>query len=257
MIKLIKIFSILLVVLFSISSCNNDDDNNVMSVVDAKYTFVKESTTPGKVLFFNTSENSDSYSWSFGDGTTSTVKNPIKTYAVTGDYTVTLTVTNTTTGETDTFSSVVSVYIFAGGMVLNGNFTSGVTPWTFGTTNPIASSLLVTENGNTYFSINVTAAGNSYDVNLSQTGMNMTSGKTYRLTFDAWSSVNRSIVVGIGLSGAPWTNQSVTQNITTSVQSYSKDLVANFTSTNSRIIFDLGAAIGKVNIDKVTLNVLP
>ena len=65
------------------------------------------------------------------------------------------------------------------------------------------------------------------------------------------------MIVGIGLSGNPFTNQSVTRNLTTSVQSFSIDLVANFTNTNSRVIFDMGAAIGRVNIDNVTLNEIP
>ena len=211
--------------------------------------------------FINTTSNTDnttnSFHWDFGDGTTSTLKNPTKIYTVTGDYVVTLTSQNSKNGALETYSSTVSLYIFAGGLVSNGNFETGTTPWLLGVASPITSNLLVTENGNTYFSIPVNAAGNPYDVNLSQIGLTMTQGVTYRLTFDAWSDVNRAIVVGIGLSGAPFTNQSVNKNLTTSVQSFSVDLQANFTSTNSRVIFDLGAAVGKVNIDNVTLNVLP
>jgi PKD repeat protein len=39
-------------------------------------------------------ETADSYAWTFGDGTTSTLKDPVKTYASYGTYTVTLAVTN-------------------------------------------------------------------------------------------------------------------------------------------------------------------
>lgn len=45
------------------------------------------------VDFTNTSQNGISYSWDFGDGSNSTDANPIHTYAVTGNYNVTLTVT--------------------------------------------------------------------------------------------------------------------------------------------------------------------
>jgi len=256
MIKSIKSFGLLVVVLFNLTACSTDDDTIAKADVDAKYTYVKESS-PGKVTFINTSENADSYIWDFGDNTKSTLENPVKTYTQTGEYTVTLSAKNNTTGTTKTYSSNVSIFVFAGGLITNGNFDSGVAPWTLGTINPIPSELLITENGNTYFSVNVTAAGNPYDVNLSQKGINMEQGKTYRLTFDAWASVDRSIVIGIGLSSDPWTNQAVTQNITTSVQTYTKDLVANFSNANSRVIFDLGAAVGTVNIDNVILIALP
>ncbi|MDP2159588.1 MAG: carbohydrate binding domain-containing protein [Flavobacterium sp.] len=253
--KSIKIVS-LLFVFISFLACDSDDNTIENNKLSAGYTFVREAS-PGMITFINTSENADSYEWNFGDGTTSMLKNPVKTFTQTGEYTVTLTSENNQTGATDTFSSTVSIFVFQGGLVTNGNFESGTAPWTFGVVNAIAPSLLVTENGNTYFSINVAAAGNPFDVNLSHKGITMTQGKTYRLTFDAWSDVNRTMVVGIGLSNDPWTNQVVTQNLTTAFQNFSIDLVANFTNNNARIIFDMGAAIGRVNIDNVTLNELP
>ncbi len=47
------------------------------------------------VQFNDTSINSPvSWLWDFGDGTTSTLQNPLHTYATIGNYTVTLTVAN-------------------------------------------------------------------------------------------------------------------------------------------------------------------
>jgi PKD repeat protein len=255
MYKSIKIVS-LLVVFLSFLSCDSDDDSVQNNALSSGYTYVREASA-GVITFINTSENADTYVWDFGDGTTSIIKDPVKTYTQTGEYVVNLTAKNNKTGEVKSYSSTISIFVFQGGLVSNGNFESGTSPWKFGVTNAIAPSLLVTQGGNTYFSINVAAAGNPYDVNLSHVGINMIQGKTYRLTFDAWSNVNRTMIVGIGLSGNPFTNQSVTRNLTTSVQSFSIDLVANFTNTNSRVIFDMGAAIGRVNIDNVTLNEIP
>ena len=255
MYKSIKIVS-LLVVFLSFLSCDSDDDSVQNNTLSSGYTYVREAS-PGVITFINTSENADTYVWDFGDGTTSIIKDPVKTYTQTGEYVVNLTAKNNKTGEVKSYSSTISIFVFQGGLVSNGNFESGTSPWKFGVTNAIAPSLLVSQGGNTYFSINVAAAGNPYDVNLSHVGINMIQGKTYRLTFDAWSNVNRTMIVGIGLSGNPFTNQSVTRNLTTSVQSFSIDLVANFTNTNSRVIFDMGAAIGRVNIDNVTLNEIP
>jgi PKD repeat protein len=254
--KSIKFVSILLVLIHFISCDLSDEQEIAMGETIAKYTYVKENT-PGRVSLINTSENADTYLWDFGDSTTSTLKNPVKTYTVTGDYTVTLTATNSNSGVVKTFSSTISVFIFQGGLIINGDFESGTTPWTLGVSNALPSTLITTQSGNKYFSIPVNAIGNPFDVNLSHTGLNLIQNTTYRLTFDAWSDVNRTVVVGIGLSGAPFTNQSVTRNLTTTVQNFTIDLVANFTSTNSRVLFDLGAALGRVNIDNVTLNPLP
>ena len=254
--KSIKILSLFFTIISFIACDNSDDDVVNQNELVAKYTYVKEST-PGKVSFINTSENADSFEWDFGDNTISTIQNPVKTYMQTGEYTVILTAINSTTGVISTYTSNVSIFVFAGGLVMNGNFESGTSPWTSGVASAISPSLLVSDGGNTYFTVNVTAAGNPYDVNLSHKGINIIQGKTYRLTFDAWSNVNRSMVVGIGLSGNPWTNITAISNLTTTVQNFSVDLVANFANNNSRVIFDLGAAIGRVNIDNVTLNELP
>ena len=254
--KSIKIVSLIFVFLSFIACDNSGDDVVNQNELFAKYTYVKESM-PGKVSFINTSSNADRFEWDFGDNTTSTIKNPIKTYTQTGEYTVKLTARRSATGTSSSFTSIVSIYVFEGGLITNGDFETGTAPWTLGVTNAIPSVLLATNNGNTYFSIPVNAAGNPYDVNLSQVGLELTQGTTYRLTFEAWSDVNRSMIVGIGLSGPPYTNQSVTRDLTPTVQDFSIDLVANFTNTNSRVIFDLGASIGRVNIDNVKLNPLP
>lgn len=253
--KSIKLFS-LLFVLISIFGCDiSDEDIKTPGETVAKYTFVRDAVA-GKITFLNTSENADSFIWDFGDQTSSALKNPVKTFSETGDYEVILSVINSKTGATSTFKSTISVFIFQGGLITNGDFESGINSWLFGVTNPMPVGWLVTQNGNTYASVNIAMAGQPFDVNISQKGINMTAGTTYRLTFDAWSDVNRTLVVGIGLSGGAFTNQSVTRNLTTTVQSFSIDLVANFTSVNSRVLFDMGGAVGRVNIDNVTLNPL-
>jgi PKD repeat protein len=51
-------------------------------------------TAPCVVSFVNTSTNATSYSWNFGDGGSSFSTNPSHTYSIGGDFTVTLTATN-------------------------------------------------------------------------------------------------------------------------------------------------------------------
>lgn len=84
------------------------------------------------VLFNNNSENGSSYLWEFGDDSTSTEESPVHVYAVDGDYTVTLTVTNecgsaestalvstTTIGINDAEEANFSLYPIPASTVLN------------------------------------------------------------------------------------------------------------------------------------------
>ncbi|AQS92816.1 hypothetical protein BXQ17_01490 [Polaribacter sp. BM10] len=147
----------------------------------------------------------------------------------------------------------VSLIIGKGNVLNNSDFENGSESWLIGVDDN-SSAPVVTDNGNTYYSVNVTAAGNPYDVNLSQK-VEIVQGNTYTLTFDAWSDVNRPIIAGIGLSAAPWSNTAETVNITTEVTTYSVTLTAtDFGATDARVIFDLGAAVGQVNIDNVSLS---
>jgi PKD repeat protein len=58
------------------------------------------------VLFTNTSENDDSYSWTFGDGGSSSDESPVHVYDEPGDYVISLTVTNDC--GSDTYTTTIS-----------------------------------------------------------------------------------------------------------------------------------------------------
>jgi PKD repeat protein len=70
----------------------------------ASFTYVMQQDT---AVFTNTTIGATSYSWDFGDKTTSTDKDPVHVYATSGSYTVTLTATNE--GGTKTYSEVLSI----------------------------------------------------------------------------------------------------------------------------------------------------
>ena len=104
-IKNISVFSLLVVSLLVVTSCEDNEEgvtnpNVEVTSASARFTKAKQGKT---VSFINLSENTTSYSWDLGDGTTSTLVNPEKRYA-NGNYTVTLTASNDN-GETSTASS--------------------------------------------------------------------------------------------------------------------------------------------------------
>lgn len=72
------------------------------------------------------------YSWTFGDGGTSTAASPSHTYAAAGTYTVTETVTESGTGKTASKSATVTVSSgsTSSQLLLNTGFESGTTSWT-------------------------------------------------------------------------------------------------------------------------------
>jgi len=139
---------------------------------------------------------------------------------------------------------------FDDGLLTNGNFEAGVSPW-IGNAANVTAELLGCNASQANFA-NVEAAGNSFDVNLSQV-VAITQGETYTLTFKAKSDVSRTILAGIGLNEAPWTNTAESVSLTTDWQTYTLVHTANFDSANSRVLFDMGADTGVVIIDEVSL----
>jgi PKD repeat protein len=75
-------------------------------------------TLYGAINFDNNSNGASSYSWDFGDGETSNLKDPIHRYDTYGDYEVVLVATNTL-GCTDTAKQIIHVDYFKGLFVPN------------------------------------------------------------------------------------------------------------------------------------------
>ena len=72
-----KSYYILIVVaILLLLGCKEDDDANALPVI-ANFTFTVDGDT---VTFLNASEQATAFLWDFGDGSTSTETNPIKTY---------------------------------------------------------------------------------------------------------------------------------------------------------------------------------
>ncbi|MDX2003384.1 MAG: PKD domain-containing protein [Chitinophagales bacterium] len=91
------------------------DDTSVAVIVNdpkADFTYTTSCQNAGTYQFTDASINADTYFWDFGDSQTSTQQNPLHTYTQTGTYTVTLTVTNFTTGCTAVKTVTLTVSVF-------------------------------------------------------------------------------------------------------------------------------------------------
>lgn len=78
----------------------------VLGLASANFTWATDSAT---VTFANTSTNAQAYLWDFGDGNTSTEFNPVHTYSAPGNYTVTLTATNSCSTMSSTRTQSVNL----------------------------------------------------------------------------------------------------------------------------------------------------
>lgn len=141
---------------------------------------------------------------------------------------------------------------FSQNLVTNGDFQTGAsTPW-YGN----AANVVDLGASNFVNQANVLAAGNPYDVNLSQ-NINLTSGLTYELTFTAFTDAttsSRNIIVGLGQNNAPWAALTSTTALTATPQTFSYQYTINYgDAVADRVIFDLGAATGFVFIDNVSV----
>jgi len=89
--------------------------------------------------------------------------------------------------------------------------------------------------------------------------VNVTAGEDYTLSFDV-SGADRTIIAGIGQSSGDYLNHTDTVNLSADSQTIVMHLTAkhegtgtDFGGITSRVIFDMGADTGAVNIDNVSL----
>lgn len=106
--------------------------------------------------------------------------------------------------------------------------------------------------------INVAKTGtNAYDVQMIQKGMHYEKGQSYKLSFDAYGSVARTLEVNLEKDTDPWTSylgEAKTFDLSTEKKSYEIQFtMTEPTDDNGRISFNAGLATGSVFIDNVVL----
>ena len=94
----------------TLNSCKKDDedDNGGTTNPIASFQYEVGTTNFLEVTFTNYSQNATSYEWDFGDGESSTEKDPVHVYAQSGNYTVKLTAKNSA-GTSADFSEAITI----------------------------------------------------------------------------------------------------------------------------------------------------
>lgn len=91
--KTMNLMPVIALVLLAVGGCKKDTYNlkDLPPTVKGFFTLSQTEFNMDEAIHFtNASEDADSYSWDFGDGSSSTEKDPVKTYTTSGIFTVTL-----------------------------------------------------------------------------------------------------------------------------------------------------------------------
>ena len=126
-------------------------------------------------------------------------------------------------------------------LVSNGDFQNGSTGWT-------------NDSITSYFALVDTSSANVWEKNLSQI-MTLVPDTDYTITFMAKSSIERTIVAGVGLNSGDYANSAEDVSLTTEWKEFTlEQTTTGFGDDNSRVLFDMGGAQGgQVWIDDVSV----
>ena len=126
------------------------------------------------------------------------------------------------------------------------DFQAGITGW--------SSGAAVAANITSYFAVVETTSAQVYEVNLSQI-MTIVPDTAYTITFKAKSSIERTIIAGIGLNSGDYANSAESVSLTTEWQTFTLSQTSTgFGDDNSRVLFDMGGDQGgQVWIDDVSV----
>lgn len=145
-------------------------------------------------------------------------------------------------------------------MLANGSFETGIPPWAPSVFAPAAATFTTDTSTFTHGSrslrANVTAvSGVSWHVQVSQGGLNIVAGQTYRLTFDARTSAPGGFLVGVMQNHDPWEGLGLWGWVeaTASWQPFEFVFTATASDADGRVVFDLGQSVRTIWIDNVSL----
>lgn len=144
--------------------------------------------------------------------------------------------------------------------IQNGNFANGHQEWIAAVKvdQPDVSGSATFVNGNAYFKIQAVGEEKSF-ISLEQRGIHIQKGESYQIRFKAKAAVERPITVSISDIGGTYPTLSKSSkdfNLSTEMKVYEYAFNADVNDFTTRIIFMLGAQIGDVYIDDVSMEKL-
>ena len=160
------------------------------------------------------------------------------------------------TFDSDGTTLLDNVRIQENAMIINGSFSSGLTGYEIYLNESASADYAVdTLSEDSAFCMNISDTGNlDWMIQLKQNGVSLEKGKKYRITFEAKSSLDRTIMFAIqrdGSSDDNWIPYSGTQKIEVAKQfkKYSCTFTMNETSDKNAI---LSISMGAVNGKRIT-----
>ena len=121
-----------------------NSDTKTVTVLQPISSFVLNPSSgcsvPHSVFFNDQSTLPDTWLWNFGDGNTSTLQNPVHNYTTGGDFTVTLTVSDTINGCTSVSTDLVSVTQLDAEYMISNPFGCGPLTVTFSDISTVGGS---------------------------------------------------------------------------------------------------------------------
>lgn len=140
-------------------------------------------------------------------------------------------------------------FVRKGEMLQNPIFLGGTAFWSY------YGATLSTPNDTLWVTL-PSATANPWDVQMSQMGFSLKSGKKYRfrVTAKTLSSSVKTIVASVGISQDPWSSYlSRTLSLTTSFQTFDYVFTMNGNDENARVVLDLGKQAGDVVVSEISL----
>ena len=152
-------------------------------------------------------------------------------------------------------SILVKYYTPGENLLLNGNFSQGITHWQLANYDSAVSKSAVLQTGDCFLFIQ---KGGAYvwSVQFLQANLEIVSGKKYVFEFDAYASAQRTIDVKVEMNASPYTNYSRTSTIllpTVKKRFSFPFTMANPTDYRARVSFNCGIYNAYVFLSNIAL----
>ncbi len=222
------------------------------SSCQAAFSSVLDSNTVNAVIFTDQSTgNINAWNWSFGDGATSSLQNPVHTYSTAGTYNVTLMVygnqncqsiiTNAVVVGSVSSAYSISGYVLAG----NNSVTNGVVSLFSTTLNSFVASTVLDSSGSYYFSNISSGSYKILAIPDSSSAISQNFAPTYYGDAILWSnastvalSSNQSLgaINLVAAPAIPGGNGSISGNVGTGSKAASDNVIVNLLDDNLNFV---------------------